>query len=382
MRIAWLSDLDPNGSGYYNISVPLCNLLSEHGYEIKALGLGYTGQEHYHKFSIIPTRDLREAQAQVINLVNMWGVEVLVVALDIPLQKMVYYLFPNAPFKYLGIMPIEADPLCMSWAMILMAIDKPLIISEFGTNEAHKAGVMNAEHIPIGIDMVSWKTPTKEERLTIRASFGIEPDEFVVLTNADNQERKNLAKGIDIVAEFSIDKKVRYVMVTREYNMVGWNLRDYAQLKGINDRFMLIERGMNHQGLWNVYAIADTFLLPSKAEGLGMTLLEAMATGVICVATDCTGMSELLADDRGELVKYDLPLYVDPFGNGNRYFINQEDCVNKLNLIYTTDQTSRIEKARKYVEGRTWDKAASILEKALMELKESKSEVFQGKTAS
>jgi glycosyltransferase involved in cell wall biosynthesis len=381
LHLAWLSDFDPQGSGYLNISVPLCNSLTEKGYEIKALGLGYTGQEHHNKFSIIPTRDLREAQAQVINLVNMWGLDVLVVALDIPLQKMVYYLFPNAPFKYLGIMPIEADPLCLSWAMILMAINKPLIISEFGTEEAHKAGVMNAEYIPIGIDTVLWRMRAEEERQKIRTEFGIEPDEFVIFTNADNQERKNLAKGMDIVADFAKDKKVRYVMVTREFNMVGWNLRDYAQFKGINDRFMLIERGMNQKGLWNVYAMADAFFLPSKCEGLGMTLLEAMAVGVPCVATNCTGMSELLADGRGELVKYDLPLYTDPFGNGNRYFINHEDAVNKLNLIYASDQTSRIEKARKYVENRTWDKAVTILDKSLTELKESKSEVFQGQNA-
>jgi glycosyltransferase involved in cell wall biosynthesis len=80
--------------------------------------------------------------------------------------------------------------------------------------------------------------------------------------------------------------------VTREHNPVGWKLRDYAQEIGISENFMIFERGMSHRDLWVTYAISDVFLLPSKAEGLGMPLLEAMAVGIPCIATNCAIVRE------------------------------------------------------------------------------------------
>ena len=125
MKIAFITDMDLRGSGYLNLSAPLCNGLVERGHEIKVAGLGYLGQEHWHKFSIIPAQNLQEAHAIILNLNNMWKFDVLIVALDIPLHERFLQLFKGRQFKYIGIMPIEADPLCFSWAMVLMEMDSP-----------------------------------------------------------------------------------------------------------------------------------------------------------------------------------------------------------------------------------------------------------------
>ena len=121
-KILWLSDFDLRGSGYLNISVPLCTGLVEKGHDVKCLGFGYRGQEHEYPFPILPTANFNEIYAMLQNLTGLWNFDVFVVALDIPLQRQILAKIMNRDFKYVGIMPIEADPLCESWAMVLSAM--------------------------------------------------------------------------------------------------------------------------------------------------------------------------------------------------------------------------------------------------------------------
>jgi glycosyltransferase involved in cell wall biosynthesis len=372
MKIVWLSDLDLRGSGYANISVPICSGLIGKGHDVKVIGLGYNGEEHSFPFSLLPSRNIQEATGAAINLEKVWDADVLVVALDIPWQERIM----TAPYlqemkmKYMGIFPIEAEPLCFSWGAILMKMDKAMVISKFGQEAAQELGI-DASYLQVGIDTQAWPPIGAEEKKKLRLSFGFTDDMYVVLTVADNQERKNLVAAMDMFAEFSKDKpNARYVMVTREHNQVGWKLRDYAQEIGISDKFMILERGMPQRELWVTYAISDVFLLTSKAEGLGMPLMEAMAVGLPCIATNCTGMAELLADGRGWLVDYrEDCTHRDPFGNGRRYWIDTDDGTTLLDFVYRNGDTQEtLDGARKYVETRTWDIAISQVEKALLEI--------------
>ena len=366
MKVMWLSDLDLKGSGYLNITIPLCSGLSEKGHEVKVSGLGYRGEEHNYPFSIIPAANMQDAMAIIQNAFNIWNFDVLVVALDIPIQVQLLNTLQNKPFKYVALVPLEATPLCMTWAMGLMQADKVMCISEFGTQEMKRLGI-NSEHIQIGIDTASWKQPTPEERSKIREAFGIAEDDFAVLTVADNQERKNLSKALEIIADVTKSiPKIKYLLVTREHNYVGWKLRDYAQELGIADRLMIFERGMSFKELWSIYAASDVFMLTSKAEGLGMPLLEAMSIGLPCIGTDCSGIREILSENRGILIDYDYT-YRDPFGNGYRYMMNNALAAFHLIELYK-DYNLRyeiIETARKYVESRTWEITIDQMEKAL-----------------
>jgi glycosyltransferase involved in cell wall biosynthesis len=51
-----------------------------------------------------------------------------------------------------------------------------------------------------------------------------------------------------------------------------------------------------------LYRAADVFVLASRAEGLPNALLEAMASGLACVATDIPGSRDALAHGGGLLV--------------------------------------------------------------------------------
>ena len=395
-NVVILSDGGALGSGYKTLMLTLAQGLAEHGHDVKVIGLGYSGEEHHFDFSLIPAGGMQEAVVTLYNLVYTWKVEVLIVALDIPIQTQLLFDIlgkwkDGLPFKYVGVFPLEAGPLNFTWATQLLNMDRQLVISEFGAQECQKLGV-NAEHIQIGIDTDAWRVPTKEEKQMHRDGFGFDKDVFVILTVADNQERKNLSKSMEMFANFLYDyefpydphgetnlqiikdkglkpvRKAKYIMVTRERLRVGWKLRDYAQNLGINPNLLIFERGLPFKKLWAMYAISDVFLLASKAEGLGLPLLESMAVGVPCLATNCTAIAELLADGRGSLIEYEYT-HIDPFGNANRYWASREDGARKLAQMYDTRDVDRTSKARAYAESRTWDIAIEQLNNVIEGLK-------------
>lgn len=388
-KICFITDLQAQGSGYMSLSLPICIKLVEAGHDIKAIGLGNKGEQHPFPFSIFPVPDVVSVMKTAQLLYSSWQYDVMVVALDIPIQEGMIGAMVNRPFKYVGLFPIESDPLCFSWSMVLQAMDKPFIISEFGEHEAHKRYIDNAKHAPIGIDTDFWRVPSQDEYNTIRESFGIKQDEFVILTVADNQERKNLAANFRAVSIFAkTHPNCRYMLVTREKSPAGWKLRELGldpfgvgdeeatkQGHSIADKLMIFERGMPTQVLWQFYAMSDAFLLLSKAEGLGLPIMEAMSCGVPVVGTDCTGISELVGDDRGYLVPYEY-IYVDPFGNGRRYCADAETAARYLDEIY--DQKDRVlplvENARMYMETRTWDKTVEPILAYLKEVDDEKKE--------
>ncbi len=59
---------------------------------------------------------------------------------------------------------------------------------------------------------------------------------------------------------------------------------------------------LNQQEVLDWYARADTFVLPSFAEGVPVVLMEAMACGIPCVTTRITGIPELIRDGEDGLL--------------------------------------------------------------------------------
>lgn len=370
--ILYISDFDLRGSGYSNIAIPLCQHLTRSGYEVLAIGFGYTGQEHPHPFAITQLHGLEHVAPMIRNIRQSKEIEAVIVALDIPLQISILHQL-NVPneIPYIGIFPLEAGPLCQSWAVDILRMDARLVMSQFGKEELAAAGVPST-YIPIGVDTASWRVPSDEERQMLRRNLGAKDDTFVVLTVADNQERKNLSRSMEIFADFAKDNPhSQYWLVTRHHSPVGWKLEDYAMQLGIMDKVSIWDRGMPFKNLWGIFAAADCFLLTSKAEGLAMPVLEAMSMRLPVVGTDCTAIREHLSDGRGGLIKTDYDI-VDPFGNGLRYFADRRQGKMWLDQIFADWQNGSIpslDNAQSYVQARTWDKAGAVLLETLEKVK-------------
>lgn len=367
-RIVVITDMDQNGSGYKNICTPLLSGLAKLDYEIKVAGLAYDGREHSNPFSIIPAATIQECLQIAINLFHLWKPDIILVAMDIPLQEYFYNNLKTLGCKYIAITPLENGPLTFSWSAILMNMDAVFFISELGKQEAIKAGLSKAEHLLVGVDTVLWHPATPEEKSQLRKGLGIAEDEFVVLTVADNQERKNLWAGLSAFAELKkqTTRKCRYILVTRVDSPVGWKFPDLPLSLGIQKDVMTFKRGLPEKDLWGLYAVADVYLQPSKAEGLGMPVMEAMACGVPVVATDTGGLTELLSDERGHLVPPDYS-FQDVWGNSRRDMISISETTKNLQAVMDTNCVHK-DKALEYARHRTWNIAVQQMDQKIVEL--------------
>lgn len=361
-NILAITDFDQVGSGYRNIAISLFTGLAKLGHNVKIVGINYRGEEHNFPFSVIPSRDLQEAHAEVNNISLMTNPDVFVCLLDIPLQIQYFSELKHLQSKMIAVTPLENGPLTPSWAAALMQFKGVFFISELGKQEAIKAGVKKAEHLMVGVDTEFWHPATPEEKAQIRKGMGIADDEFVIMTVAANQERKNLSAAMEIVAGVKANgHKVKYVLVTQENSPYGWKLRELAVRLGINQELIIFERGIPPKDLWGLYAMSDLFLLTSKAEGLGMPILEAMGCGVPVVATDTGAIPELLIE-RGFIVPPEYT-FTDVWGNSIRKMIDKKWAIGAISgVIDEIPNPDRIaledtitKRARKYVVSRTWD---------------------------
>jgi glycosyltransferase involved in cell wall biosynthesis len=294
------------------------------------------------------------------NLIREKLLDVTIVALDIPMIIRLLGTQPTIELPHYGVFPVEAPPLTQNWTAALYQLKGCFVISEFGTEECHKVGLA-AEHVAIPVDTKSWRPPTPEERVAIRQAMGIAEGQRVVLTVAENQERKFLSASLEIIARMD---NVVYYMVTRRDSGVGWYLDDYIVELGLAGKVTIVERGIPFKQLWSLYAASDAFLITSKAEGLGMPVLEAMACGVSVVAPNHTAFHEHLSGDRGYLFSY---AYADrePFGNGWRYYADIEDGARALECAFANSEYVH-SRALEYVKARTWEAVGEVICRKLM----------------
>jgi len=392
-KILVLTEMDFRGSGYFYLMSPILQGLSKLGYDIKVVGLGYTGLEHNFDYTIVPTRTVQDGVATAANIIRLWTPDIFICGLDIPMQIAVFDALESLKVKYIAITPLENPPLTQSWAVGLMKFGFTFFISALGAKAAKAAGVFNTGYLPVGIDTESTFYPAdEEEREGIRRSMGYAKDEYIILTVADNQERKNIwasmkavsmllhpsitSEEFDDIMSGGFDKRIasypksgkyKYVLVTREHSPVGHKLRDLAVTMDINKEFIIFERGIPQADLRKLYISSDLFLLTSKAEGLGVPVLEAMACNLPVMATDTGALTELLQDGRGYLIREEYG-FTDVWGNSWRSMVDVSAIVSGISAIVEYGKSVIGKNTRDFVQARTLETSVNMLKDKIEEL--------------
>lgn len=142
-----------------------------------------------------------------------------------------------------------------------------------------------------GIDLAQYD-PTVTERESVRQELGLSSDELIVMQVGRLNRLKDHITSVRAMAQLSKDHpRVRLVLVG--------DGEERSSIENTIDELNLHERvvllGTRHD-VPRLLQAADIFMLSSITEGIPLTLIEAMATGLPCVATRVGGNGEVIVD--------------------------------------------------------------------------------------
>jgi glycosyltransferase involved in cell wall biosynthesis len=153
--------------------------------------------------------------------------------------------------------------------------------------------------IPNGVDVVRFRPAHDGEQRALRVELGLPVDLPLVLFVGFFSRDKQPHVLFDAWRRRPEPSTLVFVGATRSpYYEVDTGLaegvRSSAAQGGLDDRLRLVERT---DVVERYYRAADVFVLPSLREGLPNALLEAMASGLACVASRLPGVTDALIED-------------------------------------------------------------------------------------
>jgi len=140
--------------------------------------------------------------------------------------------------------------------------------------------------------------PAAGDRDVARAALGVADGERLVLCVSRLEPEKGLTELVEAIpalADAAPHARVAVAGAGREEA----SLRARIDELGVADRIRLLGR---RSDVGDLLAAADAFCLPSRHEGLPLSVLEAMRAGLPCVVTAVGGIPDVIADERSGLL--------------------------------------------------------------------------------
>ncbi len=164
--------------------------------------------------------------------------------------------------------------------------DRIIAVSEYTKQE-----IMNHYHIPEekidvvyqGCDPVFAKDIATGQQESVRNKYSL-PKEFVLYVGSI-EERKNLLLVAKAVALLANKREIHVVAVGRRTPYVD-QIQAFLREHGIEHLFHFYHQ-VPYEDLPSFYKLAHAFVYPSRIEGFGIPLLEAITSGVPAIG--CTG---------------------------------------------------------------------------------------------
>lgn len=260
----------------------------------------------------------------------------------------------------------EFDRLPDYWSGYLNKTDLVIVPCEHNRKIFQKQTFRPVEVVPEGVDINIYQYHRR-----------VKVDPFVFLYVGDNNTRKgtyHIAKAWELFNEkYPVLKdKIQLIMKMtkpgekQELKQITYNSYiDYRLLPlNISD-----SKKYELPMLQDLYYYAHCFLFPSMGEGFGLTLAEAMATGLPCIYTPWSGPVDFINRDEGYPVEFLMKDFIikndscESVGVAAAADPDIESIVEQMHMVYSNydEAIKKAEKARKHIEQFTWEKSAENL---------------------
>lgn len=169
--------------------------------------------------------------------------------------------------------------------------DVLITITQEDYRRARRFHAGRVEHIPgIGIDCGRFEQGSPQAVALLREQLGIPQSARVILSVGEVNANKNHRVVIEALPALTDT----WYVLCGSGPLIGSHRRR-AEALGVMDRVIMTGYRTDVSAYYNM---ADLFVLPSLREGLPVALMEAMAAGLVCVASRNRGAEELLGKSR------------------------------------------------------------------------------------
>ena len=169
----------------------------------------------------------------------------------------------------------------------------------------------NVEYVPgIGINLTKINS-MQGNKESICDELNISHDSTLMLTAGELTVRKN--HEIVIKSLNQLDKNIHFLICGQ--GVLKEHLLNVAKENGVSNRVHLLGYRNN---VVEIMKSCDLFVFPSLQEGLPVALMEAMACGLPCVASEIRGNTDLIEDGK----------------NGCLFSLSDGNLIEKINKSY------------------------------------------------
>jgi glycosyltransferase involved in cell wall biosynthesis len=198
-----------------------------------------------------------------------------------------FHFFKGAPLmNWLLYYPIER--MLAGFTDVLITINKEDYLRASSSFKAKKV-----EYIPgVGIDTGRYSGQIVND-FEKRRELGIPKNAFAILSVGELNRNKNHEVIIKALAKIKDPNTFYMICGQGDYENYLTKLADSL---GVKDRVIFL--GFRND-LSEIYKVADMFAFPSYREGLSVSLMEAMASGLPVVCSNVRGNSDLIEDQKG-----------------------------------------------------------------------------------
>ncbi len=225
-------------------------------------------------------------------------------------------------------------------------LDGAIVLAEYMKRQLTETTIFPSSKIaiiPYGIEIE--KFSLHSDKSTIRRDLGLPERKFIIGNIARIEEKKDQLTILQAFSKLELENKFLIICGNIDDQSYFDKLINYIQNNDLADKFKYIQFTDNIPKLMNCF---DLFILSTPAETFGLVIIEAMASRVPVIATDCDGVREIINHNfNGLLFKagnfIDLKLLIENIANDkilNNTIVN--NAYNNINKLYSYQKQTEL----------------------------------------